>query len=595
MEYFYMFRRLWQFADRERWKVIVYLVLHGLSNVGKLAQPLVFGLVIDVVQRNSSRMTTEAVHWLLIYLLSYVVFEVFHRSARPIERYVAFRNRQRFTTAMYDRLQSLPLGWHADNHSGAIIDRVNKAAQGLHSFSESQFLFVQYFMSFVGSLIMLWIISPAIALVALCAGVLLVYVTKKLYNLSVPAYRSQNEGFHKVSAGLFDYISNIRTIITLRLGHLARQDIERRINLVFPFLKKENLYTQIKVAFSAAVMVGLDVGLIVYYIHVQHRSGHAVMAGSIAAIFLYLNMCMSSFRFYTGGFESVIHWKTDFEAVKLILDAKPNVPNSDGDALIGWTKLELRNVNFSYGPNNHQLTDVSVQLRPGRRIAFVGESGAGKSTALQLLRALIVPQEGDLIKDDIENLPFGLLGTTTTLIPQEPEIFENTIRYNITMGVPATEDEIHLAMWTAAFSDVVKKLPSGLDTDMREKGVNFSGGQSQRLALARGIFSIRDSSIVLLDEPTSNVDPSTEMVIFERLFGRLSEKCIVCALHRLHLLKLFDYIYVFKEGQIVEEGSLDELLTLRGEFTRLWGQYGLDDRNRHGESDGSHGRFSAVE
>ncbi len=167
-----------------------------------------------------------------------------------------------------------------------------------------------------------------------------------------------------------------------------------------------------------------------------------------------------------------------------------------------------------------------------------------------------------------------------TLIPQEPEIFENTLRHNITMGIPATEEEVRQAMWVACFDRVAAGLPKGLESDIREKGVNLSGGEKQRLALARGVFALRDSSLVLLDEPTSNVDPGTEMLVFTRLLELLKDRAVVASLHRLHLLRLFDYVYVMKEGRVVEEGRFEELCRGEGEFARLWARYAAEEEGR---------------
>jgi ABC-type multidrug transport system fused ATPase/permease subunit len=354
---------------------------------------------------------------------------------------------------------------------------------------------------------------------------------------------------------------------------LAKKDIDNRINEVFLYLRRENVYTHIKCFIARFIMVALDVGLIFYYIFTQKTSGGVILIGTVTAIFQYLHQCMSSFEFYTGGYETVIHWKTDFEAVKPILEAQKSIQEYDDHSLDRWQMLDVDGLNFSYGDKKHRLSDIHVRLVQGKKIAFVGESGAGKSTLLQLLRGLIPVHEGNLIKDTRQKLPFVSLASTTTLVPQEPEIFENTVRYNITMGVPASDAEVQAAIWTAGFSEVAEKLPNGLDSDIREKGVNLSGGQKQRLALARGIFSIQDSSIVLLDEPTSNVDPATEMVIFKRLFDRLEGKCVVSVLHRLHLLRMFDHVYVFKDGRIVEEGTFGELSENGGEFARLWNEY----------------------
>ena len=160
-------------------------------------------------------------------------------------------------------------------------------------------------------------------------------------------------------------------------------------------------------------------------------------------------------------------------------------------------------------------------------------------------------------------------------------MFENTLRYNVTMGIPASDGEIGSAVSTAGLDDVVNRLPRGLDSDVREKGVNLSGGEKQRLALARGVFAIRDSSLILLDEPTGSVDPATEMMIFKSLFNDLSGRCVVSVLHRLHLVRLFDYVYVMKGGMIVEEGTFESIRAARGEFSRLWAKYLADDHGRH--------------
>ena len=140
-------------------------------------------------------------------------------------------------------------------------------------------------------------------------------------------------------------------------------------------------------------------------------------------------------------------------------------------------------------------------------------------------------------------------------------------------SIPALALMTTAAVSTAGFGAIVDRLPHGLDSDVREKGVNFSGGEKQRLALARGLFAVRDSSLVLLDEPTGSVDPATEMMIFARLFARFPDRCLVGVLHRLHLVRLFDYVYVMRQGRLVEEGDFASLRDAGGEFSRLWDKY----------------------
>ncbi|HEY4336993.1 MAG TPA: ABC transporter ATP-binding protein, partial [Puia sp.] len=251
----------------------------------------------------------------------------------------------------------------------------------------------------------------------------------------------------------------------------------------------------------------------------------------------------------------------------------------------GWSSLLISSLNFSYHQtydrqqSAQSLHNLHLAIRRGGRIALIGESGSGKSTILSLLRGLYTPEPGFSIRLEggepsiaAEN-PHALLdriNEVVTLFPQEPEIFENTLAYNITLGLPFPEEEILQVCESAHFTEVVKQLPQGLESDIREKGVNLSGGQKQRLALARGILAARDSDLVLLDEPTSSVDPRTEAMIYEGLFKAFSDKAIISSIHRLHLLPRFDYIYVLHQGRIIAEGTFEQLRDTDPHFQEMW-------------------------
>jgi ABC-type bacteriocin/lantibiotic exporter with double-glycine peptidase domain len=212
-----------------------------------------------------------------------------------------------------------------------------------------------------------------------------------------------------------------------------------------------------------------------------------------------------------------------------------------------------------------------MRIEKGQRIALIGESGSGKSTLLALLRGLFSPQTQSFVKiNDSETENFETIANNVTLLPQDPEIFENTILYNITLGLKFNDEEIADACHAAQFDTVVKKLPHGFETNIQEKGVNLSGGQKQRLALARGILAAKSSDLVLLDEPTSSIDPRTERNIYEKLFRAFEGKTVISSLHRLHLLHYFDYVYILKDGCIVDKGTFDELRRYSLVFKELW-------------------------
>jgi ABC-type multidrug transport system fused ATPase/permease subunit len=239
-----------------------------------------------------------------------------------------------------------------------------------------------------------------------------------------------------------------------------------------------------------------------------------------------------------------------------------------------WQKIEVRNLRFTYKDDQnhkHHLRGIDIDLVRGKSIALVGESGSGKSTLLNLLRGLQTPSQV-FVHCDGQSLPEGLahLKSRTTLIPQSPEIFADTIRFNLTFGLPTDEESIAAAIATARFEHVVNRLPAGLETDIAQNGVNLSGGERQRLALARGIIFSRKSDIILLDEPTSSIDTLNEHGIYKNMLKLYKESCIISSIHKLHLLDLFDEIYVIKKGKIVEHGPLPVLLRNKGLLSQMW-------------------------
>lgn len=220
------------------------------------------------------------------------------------------------------------------------------------------------------------------------------------------------------------------------------------------------------------------------------------------------------------------------------------------------------------------LDDVAMLIGKGARIALIGESGGGKSTFLKVLRDLYHPKSANFALDGKEiKHGFAAISDSISLVPQDPEIFATTIRENITLGVEYPD--MHIGVYTdmARFSDVVKRLPHGLESSIVEKGVNLSGGEKQRLALVRGLLASEDKDIILLDEPTSSVDFENELEIYRNIFTTFPEKTVISSIHRLHLLSLFDSVYFFKDGKIIASGTFENLKSSSPEFQQLWEKY----------------------
>lgn len=242
-----------------------------------------------------------------------------------------------------------------------------------------------------------------------------------------------------------------------------------------------------------------------------------------------------------------------------------------------WSELGVDNLSFSYHLEDKadlHLKNISLNIKKGERIALIGESGGGKTTFLKVVRDLYHPKKIKLSIDG-KYTPSGFAGISDSisLIPQDPEIFATTIRENLTLGVRYTDSHIKRFTDMTCFSQIVKRLPKKLESLVFERGVNLSGGEKQRLALARGLLASTDKDIILLDEPTSSVDFQNELKIFQNVFSSFSQQAIIASVHRLHLLSLFDRIYFFDGGEIIASGTFEELKKLSPDFKILWKKY----------------------
>jgi ABC-type multidrug transport system fused ATPase/permease subunit len=354
-----------------------------------------------------------------------------------------------------------------------------------------------------------------------------------------------------------------------------------RLRHVEPIFKKNVVANELKwfaMSMFVVVMMALVLGLFCY---AEVTADRTILAGTFFTLFEYLRRMTDSFFGFADKYGRIVSQSANIMTVEPIFEAGSSlVVGTQAMLPSAWQELDITGLSFAYAGKDdqqHFLRDVSLTLRRGRSIAFVGESGSGKSTLLSVLRGLHRADSAKVRCDGIR-LPSGLqqVSQCTTLIPQEPEIFASTIRFNVSMGLDASDAEVMSAIRLARFEAVLAKLPRGLDTDIAEKGVNLSGGEKQRLALARGIFFAQQSSLVLLDEPTSSVDVFNERVIYKNILALFRDRCVISAVHKFHLLPMFDEIFVFAQGRLVERGTFDDLIAAKGELHRLWSSHALD-------------------
>ncbi len=569
----------WRYARQQKKRYMLVYGLFVMANLVLALNPLLYGWFIESIQKDGSSTLKNVWIYAGAYLALMFLEWAFHGPARVMERKLAFDLSKNFLDELYHQSLHLPIKWHQDHHSGATINRIRKAYEALKDFFQNGFMFLHAFSKFVFSFIAIVYFSPLYGSIGVFIGIVTVWVIFKFDKPFIKALDESNEKEHIVSSTLFDSLSNIITVITLRLEKRMQVSLLQKVSDVFPPFRKTVIINEWK-WFSASVFIGIIyVVVTVGYVHQHFVPGEVFLVGGLVTLLGYVNQFTSVFQDVAWQYTEIIRYNTEVQTARVIGEAYRDRHRTETFSVLpeNWQEIKIRNLNFSHGElydskkRAHSLHGLNIRIKRGQRIAFIGESGSGKSTLLTLLRGLYEPENDLTIQvDGTAHDGIAILSDTVTLFPQDPEIFENTISYNITLGLPFEETEIMHVCDTAHFSDVIGMLPSGLESSIQEKGVNLSGGQKQRLALARGVLAARSSNIVLLDEPTSSVDPKTESLIYDKMFDEFKGKAVLSSLHRLHLLTKFDYIYILGNGRLIDEGTFSDLKEKSAVFQDLW-------------------------
>ena len=577
--YINLLRTAWKYARLEKKKFILVYSSFTLTNLINTARPLLYGWFINSIQREGVKIISHAWIYVGVYLGLNFLEWMIHGPARVLERSLAFNLGKNFLMETYHQILVLPIKWHQDNHSGAIINRARKAYEALKDFFQSGFMYFHAFMKFIFSFIAMIYFSPLFGTIGICLGLLTVWLIFRFDKPFIKAVHETNEKEHIVSSTLFDSLSNIVTVITLRLGLRMESSLETKVNNVYKPFRRSVIINEWKWFIADSLVAIIYAVVALGYVIQQWKPGVVFYVGGLVTLLAYVNQFTSVFHDVAWQYTQIIQYNTDVLAVQTIKDSYDKEHRLEKQSTFpsDWERIDITNLFFSHGDyytsqkKVHSLHGIALSLQKGKRVAIIGESGCGKSTLLSIIRGLYPPEKAIEITLN-RTIPFSLdaLSGTVTLFPQEPEIFENTILYNITLGLPFSDQEVEEVCAIAGFTEVIKSLPNGLLSHIQEKGVNLSGGQKQRLALARGILASQQSDIILLDEPTSSVDPKTETLIYQKLFSAFKSKVIISSLHRLHLLSNFDYVYVMDEGRIAEQGTFSELKENGKIFQELW-------------------------
>ncbi|MCR4284829.1 MAG: ABC transporter ATP-binding protein/permease [archaeon] len=569
----------WQSLGKRKPIFFLYMTLFVIAGAISLLNPLVVGLIFNTIQ---NEITTEADLWRLIgYIMLILVIEVgfwvFHSIARVLEIRTGFYVGKNYTNKKIQRIIDLPIEWHKDHHSGDTIDKINKSSGAVKQYSmHTSFQILNAIIRLVGSVVVLLFFDLTAALVALVFTFLVLFVITRIDRILVKKYRERNKLENKAAAAIYDYISNIFTVVTLRLRKIVRKEIDNKLEASYPLQKEIASLSEFKWAIAGISIQIMVVVLLSLKAYRDFTTTGIILIGTLYILYSYLQRMGETFYSLAWLYGDILKMGANVENIEPIDIEYMKIKNTlDGNLEANWKKIDLKGIEFTYGEEGKEkhMDNIDFSFKRGEKIALVGESGSGKSTLLTLLRGLYDSGKGEVYCDGVLlKKGFNKIRKHVTLIPQDPEIFNNTIGFNVTMGLSYSNKDVQEAIKMARFSKVIDRLEKGLETNVMEKGVSLSGGEKQRLALARGLLAAYDSDIVLMDEPTSSVDSLNELKIHEEVFKAFKDKTIISSIHRLHLLDKFDKICFLERGKILASGTLDEMKRFP-KFNRLLKKY----------------------
>jgi ATP-binding cassette subfamily B protein len=584
-------RRIGAFARPHRTTLAWFLVLSVATAVLAVASPVLAGRVVDaIIARAEPPVVIGLAAAIALIAVGEAAFGLTQRwlSSRIGEGLILD-----LRTAVYDHVQKMPIAFFTRTRTGALVSRLNNDVIG------AQRAFSNTLSSVVGNLVTLlltlvvmlgisWqvtvvtlLIMPVFVLPARLMGARLARLSREAADHNATMGTQMTERFSAPGATLIKLFGRPEHESAEFRARASRvRDIGVRIALV-----QQVFITALTLVSALALAVVYGMGGVI-------AADGGLDAGAVVALALLLTRLYAPLTALASARVEVMSALVSFERVFEVLDLKPLVAEKEVTIPLpqGGVSVEFDSVRFAYPSADkvslasleevalhdtrggvEVLHDVSFSVAPGQMVALVGSSGAGKSTIAQLVPRLYDVDEGAirLSSIDVRDLSAEAIRRAVGLVTQDGHLFHESIRENLLLASPdAGEDDIWDALRRARLTDLVRELPDGLDTVVGERGYRLSGGERQRLTIARVLLA--RPQVVILDEATAHLDSTSEAAVQAALAEALVGRTSIVIAHRLSTVRQADVILVIEDGRIVERGTHDELLEVRGRYAELY-------------------------
>jgi ABC-type multidrug transport system fused ATPase/permease subunit len=556
-----------------RWRVVAMFVALLTATAAALAPAPLAKLAID----DGIRRHDVGVLDLIVgaFLLSAVLYAIASYVQTYLVGWVGQRALQDLRVRLFTHLQSLSVGFYSRNRAGVIISRLTNDVEALDQLvSDGVATLFQSGLTLIGVVVILLVLDAHLALLTFLALPLLAAGGLAFRIASADAYRLTREKIAWITGYLQETLSGIRVV---RAFGQEPRHIER-----FGELNDENRDANLKTVYLNAAyfpavellsaLVTVEILVIGGIEAINGHTSTGVVFAFIAALNNFFDPIQQLSQLYTTYQSGMAALDKIFE----LLDEQPELSDAPGAFELPQIRGELRfeDVSFRYGTGDDDawaLRDIDITIPPGQTVALVGATGAGKSTFAKLVGRFYDPTDGHVLVDghDLRNVSAYSLRSQMGIVPQEAFLFSGTVRDNISFGKPgASQEEIEAAARAVGAHAFITGLEHGYEAEIGERGVQLSAGQRQLVAFARAL--VADPRILVLDEATSNVDVHTESLIEQGLRRLVAGRTAIVIAHRLSTIRHAGRIIVLEHGEIVEQGTHDELLDAGGRYWQLY-------------------------